>query len=126
MEPQRDVNSTQLLVERWSSVLAQGLRAVLPVPKMTPKFGDSLGELTELITAVVYSSERIQSTISKGTRLMEIIHLYPLPQPHGNQSLLLHALACHEATARGKCVMLQQEDEKRGPVIQFTTPSSSF
>ncbi|XP_030707154.1 small integral membrane protein 17 [Globicephala melas] len=89
MEPQRDVNSTQLLVERWSSVLAQGLRAVLPIRKMTPKFGDSLGELTELITAVVYSSERIQSTISKGTRLMEIIHLYPLPQPHGSESCSL-------------------------------------
>ena len=63
MEPHREVNSTQLLVGQWSHVLAQGLRAVLQVPQMTPNFDNSLGT-TGLILAVIHSRHRIQSALS--------------------------------------------------------------
>ena len=48
---------------------------MLKVPKITPRFGDLLGELTRLsitviLIAMIYYSKRLQSTTSKGKRLM--------------------------------------------------------
>lgn len=73
-------------------------RAVLGVPKTTPRFGDSLGRHRTrhmvVLKAKMYYSERIQSKVSKGERSMEqnpeeIKHMLPrIPAQWRTQDML--------------------------------------